>query len=247
MCGTSALYECTPLWRKRKEGPDWKDRNHLVGDLKQERESGKTENYNNLKKMAFNKLYENLALYNPEKGKNSGIQRLSAEIASLLSMEQDKQIGPITKDDRIVLFNSDTVDGELCAEVNKETIEKFATLKEKWIVEIEKIDQLQTEDAVEFVKGGLKNLVNEIRKKKTSYPGNKMIFNITCGYKGTIPLLTRIVMDMDATIVYHFEHSHEIIRIDNMRGNSFDIIATDTNSGNTEVVGFCLSERDDHE
>ncbi|MDR4497182.1 MAG: putative CRISPR-associated protein [Candidatus Scalindua sp.] len=231
MCGTSALFERSN-WKEGGRGRVWGSHEKLISALENEVINKESEEYHYQKERAVKALQENLNRYyeNAEKGLNT----LSAELASLLAMEKDKEIGPLTPDDKIILFYSDTIDGRLCAETNKEVIEKSEMLKERWKVGgIIKIDELQTKNGAAFVQNGLKSLVNKILQLKDSASNNQLILNITGGYKGTIPILSKLSMDLKVPLIYLFESSHEIIRMD-IGGERPSIFTTDSTSGETQ-------------
>ncbi|KHE92480.1 MAG: putative CRISPR-associated protein [Candidatus Scalindua rubra] len=229
MCGTSAIFECLHNWKKRVGGKMWRDREELVGALKQEQEDDKDAEYKYLKERVIETLQPWLKRYDPENGKY--LENLSAELASLLAMERDKEIGPIVQGDKVVLCHSDTIEGRLCAEANKEVIN--GQLKE-WDVGIEQIDDLKIAEAEKFVKSGLKNLRDKINKLKESKPKRKIFLNITGGYKGTIPMLSRLAIDdKNIPLVYLFENNREIIRMV-IGGDDPAVYTTNPATGKTE-------------
>ncbi len=228
MCGTSALFEHSN-WRDRSNGREWKESENLIKQLETEARNSKSIEYNHQKnqtisnlKKALNRYYEN---------EEKGLDTLSAEIASLLAMEKDKEIGAITQEDKIMILYSDTIDGKLCAEVNKELIENYDKLNWK-NTEIVKIEGLQPINAVKFVETGLKNLLSKIKALKESNSGHQIFINITGGYKGSIPVLSRAAIALKIPLVYFFENCNEIIRMD-ISGEEITFFTTNIASNQT--------------
>lgn len=208
MCGTSALFEHSN-WQDGKGGRQWNKPKDLIDELENEGKNNEST-YNHQKKQIIGNLTRNFTRYyeNDEKG----LDTLSAELASLLAMAKDKEIGAITTDDKIILLYSDTVDGRLCAEANKEMMTKNRL---NWKnTEIIEIAGLQTKDAVKFVKTGLNNLLSKIKELKESHSSYNIFINITGGYKGSMPVLSRAAIALKIPLVYFFENCNEIIRMD---------------------------------
>jgi len=238
MCGTSALFEHSN-WRDGSSGRHWDEPEDLIRELENEAKNKKSTEYNHQKGQIINNLTQNLNRYyeNDEKG----LATLSAEIASLLAMEKDTDIGKITDGDKmitdgdkIMLLYSDTRDGSLCAEANKKLMKND---KLNWDTEIFKIEGLQPKDAAKFVETGLNNLLKKIKELKDSHSNYQIFINITGGYKGAIPVLSRAAIDLKIPLVYFFENCNEIIRMD-ISGESPSIFTTNVPIGQTKEISM---------
>lgn len=131
------------------------------------------------------------------------LDQTSAEIKSLAKMG-------LEKGDRVFLLVSDTVDGMVCAKINKEY------LIQNWNCEVslEKISGLQSSDSKAFSENGLKNLLDKVISLLEKYSYQEVCLNITAGYKSTIPYLTLLGMLYDKPIKYIYEKSDEIITLE---------------------------------
>ena len=131
------------------------------------------------------------------------LDQTSAEIKSLVKMG-------LEKGDHVFFLVSDTVDGMICAEINKEY------LIQNWECEVslEKISGLQSFDSKAFREKGLKNLLEKTIFLLEKYSYQDVCLNITAGYKSIIPYLTLLGMLYDKPIKYIYEKSDEIITLD---------------------------------
>lgn len=128
---------------------------------------------------------------------------LSAEIASLLVMEDEIEDFSINSEDKIALLFSHTIDGKICAEINSCGIQK------KWNIkpEMHEIEGLDPANAVKFVEMGLNNLFEKTKKLLEENSDRQRFINITGGYKGLIPIQTLQAEMNEVPIVYLFEES----------------------------------------
>jgi len=131
------------------------------------------------------------------------IDKTSAEIKSLFKMG-------ISQGDKVYFLVSDTMDGEICARLNKEFIE------EKWNCEVilEHIKGLQASDTEIFRKQGLKNLLEKLIRLLEKYQYQDVSLNITGGYKSVIPYVTLLGMIYDSPVRYIYEKSQEVITLE---------------------------------
>jgi CRISPR/Cas system-associated protein Csm6 len=165
----------------------------------------------------------------------------SAEITSLYFLKPDNAVD--NEDDKIILIVTQTPECAFAGIVNGKYIICRRTNKRDWDsiifnksndvfscdnVEIKVIDGLQVENGTEFASVGIKNLFtfvsNKIENEGVSY--DEIIFNITGGYKGTIPYLTLFGMlyqekeikgkKIKSFSQYLFEQSKEIITLPNL-------------------------------
>ena len=131
-----------------------------------------------------------------------GLQEASAEIKSL------KKIG-VNRDDRIVLFATDTADGKLCAEV----IEIF--IRDYWKCEtkLEVIEGLQVTNAQKFEKEGVKNYLDLLIKLMEDYRYGDVVLNPTGGFKSIVPYTTLAAMLFQKPSQYIFEFSTSLLTL----------------------------------
>ena len=131
------------------------------------------------------------------------LDQTSAEIKSLAKMG-------LEKGDHVFLLVSDTVDGMVCAEINKEYLIRNWNCE----VSLEKISGLQSSNSKAFSEKGLKNLLDKVISLLEKYSYQEVCLNITAGYKSVIPYLTLLGMLYDKPIKYIYEKSNEIITLD---------------------------------
>lgn len=144
--------------------------------------------------------------------------QISAEIKSLLKI---KEAG--NDDLEVYLLATDTVASYLAAEIVKEVLEKEG-IKVCFDPEVDVIRDLQVDDFKKFERGKdnlirrISQLIDEFSKdkkkdKKRKYIRDNVIFNVTGGYKGVIPLLTILAQLYECEIFYIFENSDDSITI----------------------------------
>ena len=131
------------------------------------------------------------------------LDRTSAEIKSL------SKVG-LEKGDRIYLLVSDTVDGQICATLNKKYLTKC------WDCEVilEQIPGLQPLDSRLFRHKGLKNFLEKIIHLLEKHQYKDVYLNITAGYKSVVPYITLLGMIHDRPIKYVFEKSNEVLTLE---------------------------------
>jgi len=154
---------------------------------------------------------------------------ISAEIKSLTKLQKEQK-----EDLEVYLITTDTVASNLAAEILKIYFEKYEKIK---IQLISKIDDLQIWNFNKFEKGK-DNLIKTISKfmkefsrdlkgnKVKKYYRNNVIFNVTGGYKGIIPIMTILAQLYECQIYYIFEKSDNMISIPRIPIN-FDPILTE--------------------
>lgn len=139
-----------------------------------------------------------------------GDTNTSAEIASIIKIQAELST-PIS----VHLIATDTVRSYICAELIKEWFEEHR--KESiTIKEICPIPGLQVKDKKTFEDEGMVNLVDKIVKIAKNDWSN-CIFNITGGYKASIPFITILAQIKNSPLYYLFEESekenYELIKI----------------------------------
>ncbi|GIX42795.1 MAG: hypothetical protein KatS3mg129_2528 [Leptospiraceae bacterium] len=134
---------------------------------------------------------------------------ISAEIKSLYQIYKELK----DKDLDIYLLCTDTIDSKLAAEIVKNILEDIKA-KEKINfnnIHIRIISSLNINSRNEFNKG-MGNLIAEIYSIANDYWDN-VIFNITGGFKATIPYLTILAQINRCLIYYIFEGEDALIHI----------------------------------
>jgi putative CRISPR-associated protein (TIGR02619 family) len=127
--------------------------------------------------------------------------RSSAEINSLVKMG-------MTADDDVVLIATETIEGNLCAQLVAKLLESKNLCAK---VDVEVINGLQARDGKRFRQEGLKNLVNFI----TRYEYQDVVFNPTGGFKSVVPYITLAGMLFHKPVKYIHEFSDDLITLVN--------------------------------
>lgn len=154
---------------------------------------------------------------------------ISAEIKSLTKLQQERK-----EKLEVYLITTDTNSSYLAAEIVKEYFENKEGIT---ILQTSRIENLQIRDFSKFEKGKdnliktISDLMKEFSKnvdegKRKKYYRNKVIFNITGGYKGIIPIITILAQLYECEIFYIFEESTDMISIPRIPIN-FDPILTE--------------------
>jgi len=175
----------------------------LVDDVKDPRYF--TEIVNDTVHNIVNKLNNNV----PNK-------QLSAELASLRAFKNNSKLG-ISNDDVIVLFSTDTEEGKFCAKVNEEVLRTINWCQIQPYIAIKGLKTKRTKEDEDITKNfidaalvTLKNKTEELLNGQT-YTGK--YFNITGGFKGTIPFVTVLAFEKQMNIFYLYEESNDLIVI----------------------------------
>lgn len=149
----------------------------------------------------------------------------SAEIKSLIKIADN-----ISGDFKVFLLYSDSVLSRLASEIIQDYLPKF--IRDKKIeIQCELIENLVV-DSLDKFNDGLINLVKKIREifknefnikgnhtfnvKNKKIISNDFIFNISGGYKATLPYLTLLAQLYNIKSQYIFENSEELISIPNI-------------------------------
>ena len=146
---------------------------------------------------------------------NNGPNKLlSAELASLRVFEQNHGI---SKDDTIVLFSTDTEDCRFCAEVNKKVLNElgWCNVPEPVVIEGLKTRRTEKDEDISktFMEAGLRKLSEETENILNKGSFDEKYFNITGGFKATIPFVTILAFNKGITLIYLYEESNELIII----------------------------------
>ncbi|OKY76860.1 MAG: hypothetical protein BM485_02010 [Desulfobulbaceae bacterium DB1] len=129
------------------------------------------------------------------------LNETSAEIKSLVRMN-------VSRDDKVELIATDTLDGRLCAEIVRDfLVERNICPAES--VRIENIVGLQATDGLKFRKEGLKNLFDYLLR----FEHEDALFNPTGGFKSVVPYVTLAGMLFNKPVCYIHEDSDDLITL----------------------------------
>ncbi len=143
--------------------------------------------------------------------------KISAEIKSILKLKEDNN------ELDVYLLATDTIASRLAAEIIKEFLEKD-DFRVYFDPSYDVIKDLQIKDLERFEKGK-NNLIDRISElidgfvedkeddKRRKFIRENVVFNITGGYKGIIPILTILAQLYEIRLFYVFEDSNDAIKI----------------------------------
>ena len=135
-------------------------------------------------------------------GDDQALQReLSAEIHSLARMG-------VTASDRVVLFSSETVDGQVCALAVKRYLERQLPGLD---CRVEVIEGLQVTDAGAFRGRGVLNFTKAVLREIAASGAAQCVLNPTGGFKSLVPYTVLIGMIKGVPAKYIFERSSALI------------------------------------
>lgn len=129
------------------------------------------------------------------------LDETSAEIKSLIRMN-------VSRDDKIVLIATDTLDGQLCAEIVRDFLVE-RDLCPAGLISIENIAGLQATDGQKFRKEGLRNLFDFLLR----FEYKDAVFNPTGGFKSVVPYVTLAGMLFNKPVCYIHEDSDDLITL----------------------------------
>lgn len=152
--------------------------------------------------------------------KDTAPSSVSAEIRSLFLLL--RELEPETRI-RIVLLPTNDLKCTFAAQVIKTAIEKIwgdgcaSTASRQIDTQLHAIDGLVAEIPTQLVEMGFRNLVNAVQKTlnaaRSTCAQPRVIFNVTGGLKGVIPISTLIAVSIGAEIAYVFERADAITRL----------------------------------
>jgi len=170
------------------QAPDRRDNKTLRGDLDRYRRSAdkSLERWSKLLGdvvQAHKRYWEQAQFYilNWENRKQT-----SAELTSTMSLLRDATEHGFRPPDKLVLLASDTEEGELAAKVNEAV---FRTLHPWMTFAVSRVKNLNVKFA-DFTRS-IEGLVNEHQESGA----DRVVFNVTGGYKGAIPCITALARD----------------------------------------------------
>lgn len=128
-------------------------------------------------------------------------RHLSAEIHSLARMG-------LSPGDRVVLFSSETLDGQACAEAVKLYLERQRPGID---CAVRVVEGLQVRDAARFRSRGVVNFVKSVLHEIESHGAPQCVFNPTGGFKSLVPYAVLVGMIKGVESRYIFEQSSELM------------------------------------
>ena len=126
---------------------------------------------------------------------------LSAEIHSLARMG-------VNHKDTVVLFSSETADGQACAWAVKRYLEQA---RPGIVCRVEVIEGLQVTDAHAFRAAGVLNFTKAVLREIAANGAAQCVLNPTGGFKSLVPYTVLIGMLKDVPAKYIFERSSALI------------------------------------
>ncbi len=172
---------------------------------------------------------------------SSKITWLTAELASLRAITNFFETirNPLNNGDKIVLLHSDNDEGRFCASVVERVLRDKIGIPCQ--VERDEIKGLDPQDA-----GGFNQALGDIWNRYRNEIGEKYIFNLTGGYKGTAIMLGGLAYKMRATAQITVFYLHETsdyknIAVNGFRNDEFSAGYIDSNTGNyMHTIGALL-------
>jgi putative CRISPR-associated protein (TIGR02619 family) len=130
-------------------------------------------------------------------------KELSAEIHSLARM-------PVEADDRVILFASETADGQACAHAVKLYLEQALPNIE---CAVKEVPGLQVTDSLRFRTEGVVNFVRMALREIDSYGAAQCVLNPTGGFKSLVPYTVLVGMLKGVPARYIFERSDTLMTL----------------------------------
>lgn len=132
-------------------------------------------------------------------------RKLPAEIHSLRRMGAGDQ-------DRVVLFATDTPDGQVCARlVQTYLVERLGMHRDNVPMKI--IEGMQVDDGARFRREGVVNYIQAVRAEGDQLGWHDVVLNPTGGFKALIPYTTLMGMLFRVPVRYIFDNGSEIIEL----------------------------------
>jgi putative CRISPR-associated protein (TIGR02619 family) len=153
-------------------------------------------------KLAAQQIFKSFEQY-PMSDEDALTCYLSAEIHSLARMK-------VGTADRVVLFSSETGDGQACAEALKLYLEREIPGID---CVLRVVDGLQVRDATRFRTQGVVNFVKMALQEIEGHGAAQCVFNPTGGFKSLVPYTVLLGMIKGVEARYIFEQSSELIAL----------------------------------
>lgn len=143
---------------------------------------------------------------------DEGVKRAwsGAELASLqlLGREQKSPHAFLSAEDQVVLLASDTPSGKFCAEAIATALQRGLWGATPASVRVVDIEGLRASNAQLFLEKGLPNTARQLAAHRT----NSLLI-ASGGYKGLLPYLTPIAMQLKVPMLYLYEESDSLIEV----------------------------------
>lgn len=229
--------KCVEDNRNNKDYPGWVDKKAFAKALSKEG-GGELQNaepfYGAFIPMKAAEMIQN-------RGEKNKSDELPAELSSLYLLlnprEKDSYSVPKPTDGtkhRVVLLTSDTPEGVFCGRCIADYINENDALKSDLEVQDDDIiiiKGLVGEEATSFQTQGLNSLVEAVVPLVTDKRYERIVLNLTGGYKGSIPYLTLLgVIYPNVDIVYLYEQSKAVVAFPKLPVD-FDIIEWNNHRG----------------
>jgi len=139
------------------------------------------------------------------------IDRFSAETNSLSKMVDEGLID--MDEDELILLHSDTLDGLIAAKMLQQVLGATGRWRYRFKnIEIRKMENIRGDDADLFADGLVK--LRDLMKTFLKGDYEKVIFNITAGFKGLVPVITVFSTNDTNTnyfMAYQYERTEKIV------------------------------------
>lgn len=138
-----------------------------------------------------------------------------AELASLSLLGRDESgRDPLGSDDRVILLASDTPSGAFCAATISQTLREGVTGAAPGRVRVVDIAGLRADDADRFLNVGLLNTAKSLADyRPVAGSDDETLLMASGGYKGLLPYLTPIAMQLQIPLLYLYEESDRLLEI----------------------------------
>lgn len=133
-----------------------------------------------------------------------------AELASLhlLGKDEESEHAPLSETDRVILLASETPSGQVCAGIVAEVLRQGVLGVVPGRVEVKPMKGLRANDATSFLTKGLPTTAKTLSRHRM----NSLLI-ASGGYKGLLPYLTPIAMQMRIPLFYLYEESDRLLEI----------------------------------
>jgi putative CRISPR-associated protein (TIGR02619 family) len=132
-------------------------------------------------------------------------KKLSAEVHSLVRCN-------VSAADRVVLFHSDTDDGEVSARVVEDYLRRRVGLGEDNVAR-RRVAGLQVNDAARFRREGVPNYIRLVLEEGERRGWQNVVLNPTGGYKALVSYATLLGMFFGVPVCYIFDNGEELLQL----------------------------------
>lgn len=138
-------------------------------------------------------------------------ENASAEIQSIFEFSRHEQ--ERGEQTTVYLIASDTIESYLIAQLLQESLNGKNQIKVIFYEDAHVIQGLQVKNEMLLQKAGMGNLINCFSAIYSGHTDEKVIINITGGYKGIIPILTFIQEIYNFKMIYMYEDTGKLMSI----------------------------------